>query len=506
MGTSASPSSPRILLIDIETFPNQAFVWGKYQQDVIRYVQEKCIATYAAKWLGETKVFAKSLPEYKGYRAGSYDDKGIAKDLHRLLDEADIVIAHNGCVAPGTKVLRADLTYVPVEDLSVGDQLFAFEDTPQANCRRRFKVSTVTHVALNEQPRLEITLSDNTVLRVTKDHPFLAPNNRGNCANWSWYDADSLKVGDVLTRILPVWEIDTSYEAGYLAAAVDGEGHLTSSRGARIGFAQKSNKMLEEFLRLSKEKGFTFDEYSSPIGGVRRLLLTNIFNVFNFLGTFRPKRLLDKLLQKSLCMHVSREGRTTITKIVDIGVGPIVELSTSTGTYISEGFASHNCSFDIKEIQAAFIRHNLPPPSPFKVIDTKTMVKKVARFNSNKLDDLGKLLFNERKIKTDFDLWEGCIKGDKKAWSDMVRYNKKDVELLEKVYLRLRPWYTAHPNVGIYIAKPGCPKCGSESVTWRGFARTTTRQYRRFQCQECGGWGRTTVSEKLGIRYPVNAV
>lgn len=87
---------PKILLIDIETLPNLGYTWQKYEQTVIEFKQEFCIASFAAKWLQEGKVFAKSLPDYKGYKPNSYDDRQLVEDICKLLSEADIVIAHNG--------------------------------------------------------------------------------------------------------------------------------------------------------------------------------------------------------------------------------------------------------------------------------------------------------------------------------------------------------------------------------------------------------------------------
>ena len=48
----------------------------------------------------------------------------------------------------------------------------------------------------------------------------------------------------------------------------------------------------------------------------------------------------------------------------------------------------------------------------------------------------------------------------------MKRYNKQDVVLLEKIYLKLRPWIRIHPD----ILKSGicCQKCGSINIEWRG--------------------------------------
>lgn len=234
---------PKILACDIETLPILGYTWGRYEQNVIRVVQESCLATFVAKWVGEKRIISKALPDYRGYKPRSYDDRALAMDLWKLFDEADIILAHNGD------------------------------------------------------------------------------------------------------------------------------------------------------------------------------------------------------------------------------------------------------SFDIRVANASFLKHGLKPPSPFKTIDTKKVVKKVARFSSNKLDDLSSLFFHDKKIKTDFDLWQGCINGDRKSWRDMVEYNRKDVLLLEKLYLKLRPWITNHPNLTIGAEKPACPKCGSENISYRGYGRSASRSYRKFQCNDCAGWG-----------------
>jgi hypothetical protein len=254
MQPTMARSKVRILFLDIETLPNIGYTWGKYEQNVIDFQQQGCIATFAAKWNGG-KVFAKALPDYKGYKPYSYDDSKICEDLWKLLDEAEIVVAHNG------------------------DQ------------------------------------------------------------------------------------------------------------------------------------------------------------------------------------------------------------------------------FDVKVINSRFIFNKLKPPAPYKTVDTKKVVKGAARFNSNKLDDLGEMLGEGRKIKTDFSLWLGCIQGDKKSWNKMVKYNKQDVLLLEKVYERLLPWAKRHPNIGTLTNSHVCPKCGGTAMQSRGMMLTTTMKYRRFQCTTCGGWSRESVNGLKSNNY-----
>lgn len=170
--------------------------------------------------------------------------------------------------------------------------------------------------------------------------------------------------------------------------------------------------------------------------------------------------------------------------------------------------------FDFKQIRARALVHGIKPPSPFKVIDTYKIAKKEFGFPSNSLEYLTGIL--NCKVKKDghakfpgFELWLECLKGNDAAWEEMKDYNVKDVLALEELYLKLRPWYTAHPNVAAYAEnqdRPRCPKCGSDHLHSRGYAYTTTGKYQRFQCQSCGGYSRTRFTEKSHKVQLVNAV
>ena len=88
-------AQPKILLFDIETAPNLSWVFGHYEQNVLRHEQERFMLSFAAKWLGEKRIICKSLPEYKGYKPYKDCDKGLTQDLWNLFDEADILIGHH---------------------------------------------------------------------------------------------------------------------------------------------------------------------------------------------------------------------------------------------------------------------------------------------------------------------------------------------------------------------------------------------------------------------------
>lgn len=161
----------------------------------------------------------------------------------------------------------------------------------------------------------------------------------------------------------------------------------------------------------------------------------------------------------------------------------------------------HNIdNFDAPMLHVKFAKLGMRP-TVYRTVDTKKIAKRSFRFMSNKLDDLGNVLGVGRKLQTGgFELWEKCIAGDPAAWRKMVRYNKQDVLLLERVYLRLRAWYPTHPNFALYSGegdKPECPVCESTKVQRRGYRVMTTRRAARFQCQnpKCGHWFSRALSK-----------
>jgi uncharacterized protein YprB with RNaseH-like and TPR domain len=161
--------------------------------------------------------------------------------------------------------------------------------------------------------------------------------------------------------------------------------------------------------------------------------------------------------------------------------------------------AHNGNSFDQKWSYARFVIHALPPPSPAKYVDTKVIAKNKLRVNSNSLNNLGKYFGLGEKLETGgIQLWVDCIENDKKeAWDKMCKYNKQDVVLLEQVYLRLLPFITNHPKIGLINEKRNaCDNCGSENVQFRGFDFYQKTKHRRTQCQSCGCWGRQSLTSK----------
>lgn len=79
----------KILFLDIETSPNLAYVWGLWDQNIAinQLLESTEMLCFGARWYGEKKVIFKSV---------HHDGKEeMLKEVHRLLDEADVLVGWN---------------------------------------------------------------------------------------------------------------------------------------------------------------------------------------------------------------------------------------------------------------------------------------------------------------------------------------------------------------------------------------------------------------------------
>ena len=157
--------------------------------------------------------------------------------------------------------------------------------------------------------------------------------------------------------------------------------------------------------------------------------------------------------------------------------------------------AHYGDKFDIPMLNVRFLINGLPPASSVTSIDTKAIASRNFKFPSNKLDALAIYFGFAKKLHTDFMLWRRCMEGSEDALAEMLTYNKRDVTLLEEVYLKLRPYAKAHPNVGLYLesTEPVCAHCGSHELEYTSQYYTQTSKYDVYRCS-CGALNRVRTS------------
>lgn len=97
--------------------------------------------------------------------------------------------------------------------------------------------------------------------------------------------------------------------------------------------------------------------------------------------------------------------------------------------------------FDIPYIRTRALMMDIPFPNFGSIVndDTWLMARGKLKLNSNRLDVVEKALFGDTpKTRIDFKYWIAGSRGDKKALEYILDHNIKDVQSLERVWLKLR--------------------------------------------------------------------
>lgn len=160
--------------------------------------------------------------------------------------------------------------------------------------------------------------------------------------------------------------------------------------------------------------------------------------------------------------------------------------------------------FDVKRLNADFLRAGLGQPSPFQQVDLLQQVKKHFAFSSNKLQSILLELGLEGKAETGgMTLWMDVMAGSREAKSAMKAYNKTDVVRTEELYDTIRGWIDPHPNWGLYVDdlgsdNPTCPNCGGHNMRRHKKRPTKVGLYQQWQCHDCGAYKRGRKNLKEG--------
>lgn len=501
------PAPARILIVDIERVQGVAEIpfWDlnswkgrRLPHDVVTsWPRTVCLAW---KWLGDRRVQFAAEWEDGG-------NEGMMRKAWDLYNEADVIVGHNACVERHTKILKQDLTWVEAGELKVGDKLVGFDERTLGNWNgageRKVAPSEVTDIVIEPRECLEVEFDNGDKVVTTPDHYWLGMSI--NCRNQQWYRTDRLKVGQRVNKFTSPWEADTSYEAGWLAGFLDGEGSMSAGQ---VTFCQRPNPALARAVEFSVKLGIDFsvpkgrDTYHG-IGRGDALYAHSRggkWNMLKILGQLQPARLIaniDWTAFGGLNSNLQADTTRTIVAVRPVGVKEVAVMATSTKTYIADGYPMHNCNFDTKKLKAEWAVLGMKAPSQFKVYDTLSVARQQFSFESNTLDSLCKRLGIASKTDHyDVKVANKAVAGDRPSQRRLEKYNRGDILATEAAYLRLRAWSTNGVNLGLFVDNllPLCPACGSSDLTDRtvadGPATTGVSKYPKYQCKQCGAWSR----------------
>ncbi len=165
--------------------------------------------------------------------------------------------------------------------------------------------------------------------------------------------------------------------------------------------------------------------------------------------------------------------------------------------------------FDARKINARFMIHGIPPPSPYKHIDTYLITKAAGAFTSHSLEYLAGVLQTEHKKLSHskypgLSLWKECLSlkvveqpwKNPEAWDEMKKYNIHDILTTEDLYNKVKPWGPQNmPR--LYDAPLKCSICGAAAQR-RGRELKGKTFVQRVRCKNpgCGKWGTEALPKK----------
>ena len=280
------------------------------------------------------------------------------KALFKLFDgTVEITEKVDGCVVEGTRILKSNLEYVPSYELEIGDELIGFSDTLN-NPKLCRSIVTFAQRATKHCYKID---TDKGPISVTTDHPFLVRDIQRKTKGLSkrWVKADELVRGDQVVW-LGKWKTERSWEAGYLAGQFDGEGTAGKYEDTRRLAYYQTHQEFDYITKLLEDRNYTVGISSRSRKEEWKecgcaLINGGYIEQLRFIGSIRPKRLLRNAHVLWEDSPMNGLGNAIVKKVTYIGKQYITALSTSTQTYIADGYLSHNSQFGFGKINGEVV-------------------------------------------------------------------------------------------------------------------------------------------------------
>ncbi|MCW2929919.1 MAG: polymerase, bacteriophage type [Actinomycetia bacterium] len=288
------------------------------------------------------------------------------------------------CLIPDHLVLMADLTWKPLGDIRTGDQILAPDEhgAPQERsasgaAMRRWRIAEVTNVTWSQRP-VQHVVTDTGDLWGTPDHRVLTAYQGKSAHLKRWLPIGALMQGSpgphnsgsrssAITWVGSPWKPQSSWEAGWVSGFFDGEGHVANQSKIRVGYAQNLGPTQEKAERMIAKVGFrTVSHGEQRVGDSicsKSYIAGGYWEVLRFLGEIRPERLLANARRTIASTPPSIRGagasRVMVRESIR-GERDVVDITTTTGTFIADGFVVHNCGPSGQLLQELFGEAGLP--------------------------------------------------------------------------------------------------------------------------------------------------
>lgn len=324
-------------------------MWFEFSQQVIVFTPLS-LDKFNRRLLGELLTRRGIVAQNGKYDVVHCLNDYLSVDEDTLLDIPvvfDTMLAHY-CLVPETRILKTDLTWSRIDKLAEGDELIGFDEHDISYQRP----SKVLGIKRQMADCYKITTEDATVV-CSANHMWPVSRNGAGTLEWrsTRFLARERRYGSkhTIPFLTAPWEVDSSYEGGYIAGILDGEGCLSNIGGTgksnmncySLTFAQKPGLVASKAVEYLAAKGFD----------IRVAKGSSSANVYSFnggvgehlaaLGMFRPVRFMGRT--DELWIGRRKRKRSKILSIEYIGNREVIGIETETRTLIAEGLLTHNC-------------------------------------------------------------------------------------------------------------------------------------------------------------------
>ena len=245
------------------------------------------------------------------------------------------------------KVLTADLRYVPLKELKIGDKLISFEDSVSNKRSRRYLEGTVINIEPKIRPILEVTLESGKTFKVTKDYEWFVKTG----STYRWVKTSSLRKGTCIPKLLPQFDKLNTFEAGWLSGIYDGEGSLCKRRTTggncfQLSVSQAQGDVLnlmKKYLESECDVLTTSSLGTNVNKQVENLRIKGgVRDIIKVLGQLRPVRLLSKFSPDDMgrinCPDSLNDKVVSITLCDE---DTVIEVEIDCKTAVVDGYGHH---------------------------------------------------------------------------------------------------------------------------------------------------------------------
>lgn len=199
---------------------------------------------------------------------------------------------------------------------------------------------------------------------------------------------------------------------------------------------------------------------------------------------------------RTICAAWKFQGDRKVEFAAEWEEGGVAQMAAATHAAYDEAdiVVGHNIDgFDTRKLNSLWIEQGLTVPSPRKSVDTLKVARGVFGMESNTLNALCvRLGITAKTDRYDHEVARRACAGVVKDQRKLRRYNVGDIGATEALYNHFLGWQKNPPNAALWSGDKQirCVACGKTNLQLRGEQVALAQVYDRYQCQDCGKWGK----------------